>query len=542
MRSLRQGGVRLACLVVLALLIAHTLPTPSLATSIRPKPWRLVVFDAVFVGIVECEVAGIVTADYRVLESFKGPPPGSLLRIRGGLEAFQPGIPTALIGERYLVYATRLHGAGEGGCFSTEPGCGEPYWWRDIPCSLSTSAYWGATPIDIDANRLRDDRHLIRTRELSQCRDSLRNFLGLPRDVQEAVILNLGYPVHWLIPPVSLPTGSAPGREYLSAGDDGAVVPVGELLDSLIAMPVTKSYRYDTPAWRLGSCGGDSALALLRSPSGLAKFGADSANPMHPIWMIRNRRGLVGGESMAELGASLAEPETLSQLRKVLRQVNPSNRSRPDFRTDIRRSRAFIRLTQKDPEAVVNLLFSFSPNALTDREIRACYGLASYFGWKCTGNRAKHFRRLLAAPNPIVRTAAAVYLSFEDSTAGVAELRKLISEPGFPGAWAAVALASRGDKAAVLRALDCLQEEDGVAVDGRYASDLRHRLRVLLSNSAARNGVELPPVWKARQYQPDSGPVGDTNWLEYQAWWSQVRDQIVICDPWYPLLAHLKVD
>lgn len=513
--------------ICVALLDVHSWPSHADATSVVPIPWRLAVYDAAFVGIVECETAGIITADFRVIQSFKGPRQGAIVRILLGVETWQPHNRTALVGEQYLVYANRQVGSGDRDCLSSEPGCGEPYWWRVIPCSLSTDPYWGFTAVDVHADEILGTGHLMRDVRLSACQDSIRRFLGLTDEEQEALVLNRGYPVCWLFPP-----GSAP-KERSSPT-------LGELLDSIMAIPTPGEHHYDDPAWRLGRCGGDRALALLRSPTGLAKFGSDSTDHEHPIARILRRRGQGAAKAEGEIGIAASAPDSIDELQKALERIYP-DRVR-DSGVGVDGSRSFARLTMKHPESVASFLMSLDSGSTRRLGVRETYGLASYFGWKCSGNRAEYYRTLLGAPNPVVRTAAAVYLSFEDSLAGTAALHELTREPGFPGAWAAVALASRGDKSAAPRALDCLQDEDGPSVFDRHDSDLKRRLLALLSNSAKASGVPQPPEWQPLRCEPDAGQMAGVKWLQFQSWWAQVRDKITLFDPWFPQLARQRVD
>ena len=58
-----------------------------------------------FVGVVECEQAGGIVAEYKVIESWKGPKPGTRMSIRVAVNYWEPQFPIALCGERYYVTA-----------------------------------------------------------------------------------------------------------------------------------------------------------------------------------------------------------------------------------------------------------------------------------------------------------------------------------------------------------------------------------------------------------------------------------------------------
>ncbi len=74
-------------------------PSSTSATTIDPLLFEELVLGADFVGIVECEQAGGIVAAYQVIESWKGPKPGTRITIRMAINpdhlsdqtAFVPG-------------------------------------------------------------------------------------------------------------------------------------------------------------------------------------------------------------------------------------------------------------------------------------------------------------------------------------------------------------------------------------------------------------------------------------------------------------------
>jgi hypothetical protein len=206
-------------------------------------------------------------------------------------------------------------------------------------------------------------------------------------------------------------------------------------------------------------------------------------------------------------------------------------------------SQAFAALSVHEPETVVNALTRISPTPEGDENFTyALYARASYFVWKCPDHRAKYCRQLLEAAHPIVQVAAAIYLSFDDSLAGVEALRARLGLPGFAGMWAAVALASRGDLSAMPRALDVYAVRHSGSVWSRPYVNLQRRLAALLSNSAQQSGVEAPPYWSEARQLGTSESLEGGRALRQFAWWDRVRAEIKLYDPWYPLLALQKVD
>lgn len=93
-------------------------------------------------------------------------------------------------------------------------------------------------------------------------------------------------------------------------------------------------------------------------------------------------------------------------------------------------------------------------------------------------------------------------------------MRKLTELEGAPGAWAALNLARRREKAYVPRAIEALcyyASRLGAPRGARFNQNLRRRLIVLLSNCAKQSGVPQPP-------------------------------RITCRDPWLPMLAKQRID
>ena len=171
------------------------------------------------------------------------------------------------------------------------------------------------------------------------------------------------------------------------------------------------------------------------------------------------------------------------------------------------------------------------------------YLLGSAFGHLCAIDRVKHLKALLSAKDSWIRTSAAVYLRFDEQKEGEGALRKMAMIEGDAGAWAAIVLASRGDKAAMARAIDVMSSpHEGTVLTGPRGN-LQKRLRVLLSNAAEASGVPPPP----------SSPKEYPEWSEHvliqkqwhQAlinWWNEYQGKIILSDPWTKHLDEQKVD
>jgi hypothetical protein len=198
-------------------------------------------------------------------------------------------------------------------------------------------------------------------------------------------------------------------------------------------------------------------------------------------------------------------------------------------------------LTRHDPAPLAEYLAEWiNPNKeRSDRS--AGYSLGSSFAWRCGKDREIHLKTLCRAKDPYIRVAGAVYLCFEKREEGMTELREAMKLEGDPGAWAALNLARRGEKAAIDRALEVFStiREGGMA--GVPHRNLQLRLQVLLSNSAKRSGLAQP--------EPPSGVVPPRDDEEqtrlhsyYLEWWRANAEKAMLHDPWLELLEKQKVD
>jgi len=201
---------------------------------------------------------------------------------------------------------------------------------------------------------------------------------------------------------------------------------------------------------------------------------------------------------------------------------------------------AFDILTVHDPGTVAAFLGRWTDPTPEQVDFSLPYALGSYFGRNCGGDRKKHLETLLGARDPFVRVAGAVYLTFEDPRAGEAALRSLMSLRGDAGVWAALTLARRGDRAAVLRALEVFAMD---APRGSIASaahfNLTDQVMVLLSNSAFSSGLELPACELGNcTSRVDSRLEGEA----LKEWWRKHGDRLTPHDPWRDVLARQKID
>jgi hypothetical protein len=496
---------------------------PAAGISLVPRPWRLLVYDAAFVGIAECTVAGGIVADYRVIDSWKGPGPGATLRISRTLSVWEPTFPIALCGERYLILASASAGEPYKLCLSRAVGCGQPLWWRRIPAHYTTTL--DAMPILLNRGDGGAPRLPGLAPDLVSFADSVRSFLSLPPDAQESLCLRARVLEELAR---TYDRRSAKGDSALQADRRRVdALAVDGLISFVAAVGQRRPRDRKILGIALGAAGGDHVLRFLRSSEGRTLFPGDTTSPGHPLWTLKLRRGETEPEMLdQDLRPSPPPDSALEGLRAGLRAPYSSKAFETSFRT----------LTLYEPGTVEDFLMHYEVPDTSVFQEDTEYVLGCYFGWRCGADRAAHFRRLLRAKDPFVRVAAAVYLSFEDRREGEAALRRLTREAGPSGAWAAIELARRGVKDEMMRAIQIFAEHLDSTVGTLYIRNMRRQLLVLLSNSARASGVEPPPGREAEVAWSASSAT------DYALWWQRVNDRITLRDPWEEILERQKAD
>ncbi len=148
------------------------------ATTIDPRAFEEFVMGADFVGIVECEQAGGIVANYNVVESWKGPRVGSQITIRVAVNYWEPQFPIALCAERYFVTAYKEAPVR---IMSTTSGGAVPLWWRKIPADYRLPLFQGRRLLSVGEEKSPDfDR---KTRHAAQ------ELLALKPAEQETALL-----------------------------------------------------------------------------------------------------------------------------------------------------------------------------------------------------------------------------------------------------------------------------------------------------------------------------------------------------------------
>ena len=137
-----------------------------------------------------------------------------------------------------------------------------------------------------------------------------------------------------------------------------------------------------------------------------------------------------------------------------------------------------------------------------------------------------------------MRAAASIYLSFYDETAGNAAMRSALNLPGDPGVWVALALARRGDKEALARAVkvfDMPFGNSGLMVQVPHGN-LRKRVLELLSNSLAPLGDRLVVARDLDAAAQDTAQRREVHAL------LRSHVDLVPIDPWLDVLRTQKID
>ena len=143
--------MRFSCFVASLILILLGFLVPARATTVDPLTLEQLVSQASFVGVIECETAGGIVAEYRVIEAWKGAPANTRFRLQTPYNYWEPQFPIALVGQRWVVtaYASRPPTR----IVSTTSGGGVPLWWREIPFQYSLPLFQGRASVP-DASAL----------------------------------------------------------------------------------------------------------------------------------------------------------------------------------------------------------------------------------------------------------------------------------------------------------------------------------------------------------------------------------------------------
>ncbi len=446
-------------------------------------PWEELCESCEFVGVVEVQTAGVMVAGWRVVEVWKGRPRvGDTFR--GRLPCSNPGaIPRVMHGERAVVAAVRplppfppLSAL----CRSS------PLWWRFVPCEWSFEFAY----LPLDEREFNSASFLCPPcGDFAEFRRQALAYLRAPAKERSLLLAKARFQMRL--------------QRRVDIGCFGYVCPRFELpaaaRQALLA-PDKNIFRQE--AQKL--LGPGDVKSLVEPPADVRGMVERTVLESYLI---------DAGEEADTAGPAL--------LLRMLRGPNPWD--------------VFVRLCPRNPSLAAKTLTEAGGlgramvNSRRDREI------ASYFCWRCPRERRKCFRSLLASESEDVRATAAVYLAIENEQEGIPILQGVAKYKGPAGSWAALALARRGDKQFLRRALDVFSVPQGES----YAHELQCRVRVLLSNVAVQSGLEQPPGIR-------DGPTWDKENQELGRrladWWEEHKGRAVLKDPWLAQLLEQKID
>lgn len=483
------------------------------ATVIDPSTWEEIVERSDFVGTVECEVAGGIVAEYRVLEAWKGSAkPGERIRIRIWPDSNGPSFPVALCRELYVMAASNnsRNPPVSFMSISRSYGGGQPLMWRSVQWQYQTSPYQGmerlnpneATSSSAGTKRKQETLKFINAndeqKELMVLRGNFEKYLGSDNSPDEARGWKPGIPVESVI-------------NKIRAADS-----VAGLCEQLNQLRVLGGPR-----------GTGIALSTLKRGSQktldyLAQFSEaeipEKSNIVHLIEILHPdpaRSRPPEPERVDYRRPSPAEPD-IEQVAEKLQVFENAHEAMG----------VLDWLIENRPEKAAEILQGWTPRPhSTHRWDAEGYVLGSKFGKYCPSNRIALLGKLTQAKDPLIRVSAAVYLCFDDLAAGLQELERLKIEDGDAGAWAALTLARRGRKESVDRALGLLKPVPNQQFTWNRIWDLSSQLKVLLSNSAQSAGILLP--------ETDA---------EIVDWWAKNSDRLTVGDPWMTELDKERTD
>jgi hypothetical protein len=505
-------------LVAACLLFASTGSRRANATTIDPMLWQQIASKADFIGVVECEVAGGVVAQYRVVESWKGAAQGKSLRIQVAKDYWgDEQFAMALCGERYLVAGYKAQPAN---MVSTTLSGGIPLWWRQLKPDLVTPLFQGRLRLPLDkANRL--GRFGSKQADVPAFKTEIQNFLKKDSAEQERELL-LALSKKYLFGRRSKQNEVNAETKQKVLTDLTAQTSHDDLCTALVAL-ARKDMDYSSSVVRVLTKGREATLKFVAAIEDERPWSAKD----HESILARLEWGLGKKPEYKTRPPVVPTENDLDQLRKWLNEGQSSTKF----------GQAFYVLSKHDPNTIVDYLMTWENTHRSWRDNDRGYFIGSSFAATCKANRKKSFNRLTNANSSSIRVAGAVYLCFEDENLGKRKLRGLTRLPGDPGAWAALALARRGEKKFLKRAIEAIRIAPVPHMDGYPHRNIQKRVIVLMSNIAHQNKLPAPKItWG---YKPDFA----TSHRTLVSWLEKHFDEVKIAsDPWGKELAQQKVD
>jgi len=493
--------------------------------------WEQIVLGCDFVGVAECIYTGEGIATFKVLDCWKGRTNGTLVFTFGPGRFFVPGerqllalqAQTGVVGSPHLLEAM----------FGTDI---NPLVWRSYPqVNYRLPDIQGAAN---PASRASICYNFSADYDLAGFKLAVARLLALTPDQQELTKLK------------------ALADKYVfgcdpAIGQRPQLTPSGEQQRQAILQ--AESVAQFLPLLLKSREGCIYKLRIIEEGGGARTIEFLRDNPPATLLLAPSTRDLLVARIERRI-AGQAKP--VAPAAAELQQMRDSLAAGPSLR-NYRYWYNLVRLNDYDPAAVRAHLDTLSDRFLTTSledgpnlylfetltiyrpglvaaylcakpPPQRTFELASYFCCRCGVDRKRFLPMLLTSPDPWVKTAAAVYLYFENREQSIRYLADMTKFNGDPGVWAAVTLARRGDKNAMRRALQVFtapcQPEDEVV-----HRLLQRRVLALLVNSCRYSGVALPTF--------------DQKWrTKIIPWWRSHADKITLVDPWLPTLDSRKCD
>jgi hypothetical protein len=430
----------------------------------------------------------------------EGQPVGSVITIRLATNYWGPQFPETFVGERFVVTAYKQDAPTR--MMSTTSGAPVPLWWRNIPYEYALPLWQGRASLPLSK-----EKHPLgslgseHTDVESFKRDALA-LLALSSEQREVRLLQrlsrkylFGERYGDTKEKLPAPLGKLRVKVMIASSSQQIV---NLLLDHARKDPKESRYPVGTV---LAQAGGSVTMKLLEQ---IERLPFEGDHREYVMSSLRHRLGVSTPQRNDEQ-ADDEKPPTATELANA-RKLLTGNPTEDQF------YQLFEMMTRHDPEPVAAYLarwidpeskrsngdtFVLSAQSGSNRG----YILGSYFAWRCGKDRERHLQTLLAARDPFIRTAGAVYLCYENKELGMTKLREMAKLPGDAGAWAALNLARRGDKEAMVRALEVFTEAGDIRMTGEMHRHLQTRLLVLLSNSAHKSKIP-PRRWRPRSWTP----------------------------------------
>lgn len=529
--------------IILLTLTALLLQGKTQATTYILPTWEQLATTSEFVGLVECITAGGIVARYRVIDSWKGVTVGTEMNISQHVDVFEPQFPISLVGEQFLVFAEKTPSYR---ITSFTSGGGVPLWWRKIPTDLRC---FSLIPLKEPFTRYLSSYLGARTGRLDDFKTDVTYFLSCSKEGQELRLMLAAGRKNLHLPDPTEPTDKGNEEDITLYDSLRGTKSVEELWRRLIehasklvvpAIPKTaeerRAQRHKFTLLSMLSDGGRERCRVLLEKADPSMLPWEKKEVDRALSAIRRNLSPDLGQpsSLIDANASGQKPPTSDDIAKA-----ESLLSKPwDYQT----GSAFELLCRHSPGSVITFLLQWQPSK-EKRDQHFGYLLGSAFGHLCAVDRAKHLKSLQSAKDDWIKASAAVYLCFDERKEGEEALRKMAMIKGDAGAWSALALASRGDKSAMLRALEVMAaHHEGLVLTGNRGN-LQKRLRVLLSNAASASGVPQPPSSPKEYAEWSERMLIQKQWHEALVnWWKANQEKITLADPWAKILEDQKVD